>query len=248
MGIPFDELPYIQWLDDSGQARQLRPSVMTSETVSLESDVTEHPVEGGVDITDHISVKPAALTLELFFTDTVSRQDILGPKFPDLLEKELDIPDPPGNGLFATATSTTNLINAAVGLFASKKIYHAQYFDRPNKPRILEAVEVLDDLRNKGTLVSVKTSNFGLYEELVIQIVTLVSDNTTGKNGGKISLNLKRIRFVQSDITLALPIGPVRTQTKKDAGKGGKTVEPPKSSSLKKTSDASGLTRPGSGL
>jgi hypothetical protein len=242
----FEDLPCLEWRDSSGQARRLYPNVMTSETVSLESDVTEHPVEEGVDVTDHISPKPVSLTLELYFTDTVTRPDVAGN--PAVLSKTLELPDPPSLGLFATVTSTTNIINAIGDLLGGeKKKYVASYYEAPSISRLHEAQAILERLRNEATLVTAFTS-IGVYEELLVQIVTTVVDNTTGKNGGRISLNLKHIRFVQSDVTLALPIGPVRAQPKKDAGKGGKTVEEPKGSALKKTTDATGLTTKGSGV
>jgi hypothetical protein len=237
----------LEWKDASGQARRLYPNVMTSETISLESDVTEHPVEDGIDITDHVSPKPVALTLELFFTDTITRLDIAGS--PSMLERALEIPDPPGVGLFATVTSTSNLVGALGDLLSGnqKKTYVASYYEAPSISRLLEAQGIIETLRNEATLITAFTS-IGVYEELLIQTCSTVVDNTTGKTGGRISLNLKHIRFVQSDITLALPIGPVRAQQKKDAGKGGKTVEEPKVSALKKSTNASGLTTAGSGV
>lgn len=246
-----EDLPCLEWKDDAGQAHRLYPNVMTSETISLESDVTEHPVEVGADITDNISPKPASLTLELFFTDTVTRPDIYEER-PDVLEQTLDVPEVPPLGLLTTVTSTTNLINAlgsAIGdlLGNTKKTYVATYYSEPAKRRILEAKDIIEDLRTKGTLITAFTS-VGVYEEMIVQVATVVVDSTTG-NGGRISLNLKRIRFAQSDVTIALPIAAVpRAQPKKEAGKGITTVPEVKSSELKKISNATGLTKPGDGL
>jgi hypothetical protein len=243
----FEDLPCLEWKDSSGQTRRLYPNVMTSETVALEADVTEHPVEEGVDVTDHVSPKPVSLTLELFFTDTVTRPDVAG--FPAVLEKKLELPDPPSLGLLATVTSTSNLLGALGDLIAGngKKNYVASYYEAPSISRLHEAQAILERLWQEATLVTAFTS-IGVYEEQLITLVTTVVDSTTGKNGGKISLNLKHIRFVQSDVTLALPIGPVRAQQKKDAGKGGKTVAEPKVTALKKSTNATGLTTPGSGV
>jgi hypothetical protein len=183
----------------------------------------------------------------LFFTDTITRPDIAGN--PALLFKNLDIPDPPGLGLLATVTSTTNLLNALVDFATEpvKKTYVASYYEEPSISRLTEAQGALETLRNEATLITAFTT-IGVYEELVIQTLSTVVDNTTGKTGGRISLNLKHIRFVQSDVTLALPIGPVRAQAKKDAGKKDAKVEGPKASAAKKTLDAAGVTTPGSGV
>lgn len=242
----FEDLPCIEWKDDSGQARRLYPNVMTSETVSLEADVTEHPVEEGIDVADHVSPKPVALTLELFFSDAVTRPDVMGT--PDILSKEIILPDPPKPGLLATVTSTSNLIGALTDLISGgEKKYIASYYEEPSISRLFEAQGILETLWQKATLITAFTS-IGVYEELVITNVSTVVDNTTGKTGGRISLNVKHIRFVQSDVTLALPIGPVRAQQKKDAGKGGKETTGPKVTALKKKTNGLGLTTPGSGV
>ncbi len=51
--------------------------VSISETHSLESEITQHPVEVGIDITDNIRNKPRPLRIDGVVTDTPSGLDAL---------------------------------------------------------------------------------------------------------------------------------------------------------------------------
>ncbi len=100
----------------------------------------------------------------------------------------------------------------------------------------------------RAVLVSVKTT-FTLYENVGILNAKISRNKDTG-DGADIVLELQKIRFVKSDVTLAtaLPKEP-RAQPKKQGGaQGTKPVEEPKSSVLKSLLDSTGATDQGSGL
>jgi hypothetical protein len=52
------------------QIAQIEVDVSVSETHETDCDVTENPVESGANITDHVQVKPARLTVEGLVSDT----------------------------------------------------------------------------------------------------------------------------------------------------------------------------------
>lgn len=52
------------------QIAQIEVDVSVSETHETDCDVTENPVESGANVTDHVQVKPARLTIEGLVSDT----------------------------------------------------------------------------------------------------------------------------------------------------------------------------------
>jgi len=221
---PFDKLPYMTWQDDAGHTNVLRPNVQVEESITLDSDITEHPVETGSDITDHIRSKPDMVEVEWFFSDAVTRSDVLDPH-PDIEQVELKAQDPAGLTL-ASLTSTSNLLTGAINLLTPKVKYFASFYVPPDKPRYVDAYDKLQELRNNATLVSIKTTT-ALFDEMAIESVSISRTNGEG-NGAKIGIRLKHVRFVQSDITLAVPLPKdARAQPKKDAVTGGPCGPPP---------------------
>ena len=57
-------------ISDGTTIREMGIDLVSSETHVFESAVTEHPVEAGSDITDHIRALPLKLTLTGMFSDT----------------------------------------------------------------------------------------------------------------------------------------------------------------------------------
>lgn len=243
--MSLERLAYLEFVDDSGQTRRLRPNVMSEEEINLSSEVTEHPVETGANISDHNRAQPDEVTVQFFFSDAITRVDILSPR-PEIEFTEITAPEPT-LGL-ATLTSTSNLLSAAIGALTPKQRYIVPVYADPDKPRLIEAYEIIQDLRAAGKLVTVKTT-VDVFEDMAIMTAVLTRNSGTG-SGGNIALTLKRIRFVQSDVTLSIPLPKdARSQKKKSAGNEVPFGPPaPKASAMKKTSDGAGVTVPGSGL
>jgi hypothetical protein len=243
--MPLERLCYLEFVDDSGQTRRFRPNVLIDEEINLSAEVTEHPVETGANISDHNRAQPDEVTVELFFSDAITRVDILSPR-PEIEFVEIKVPEQPLS--LALLTSTANLLSTGIGLLTPKQKYIAAVYADPDKPRVIEAYEIIQDLRLAGKLVTIKTT-VDVFEDMAIMTAVVKRNSGTG-NGGNITLTLKKIRFVQSDVTLALPLPKdARSQKKKSAGNEVPFGPPaPKVSAAKKLTDGSGLTQPGSGL
>jgi hypothetical protein len=66
----FDDLTSV--VDTGGPQAVFTMDVSVSESHSLQSDITEHPVETGSDISDHIRNRPRVLSIQGLVTDTPS--------------------------------------------------------------------------------------------------------------------------------------------------------------------------------
>lgn len=61
---------YLTWKPKSGSQKSLYFDVVTSETQTLSTTITEHPVEDGPDVADHMRRDLDAVTLEVFVSNT----------------------------------------------------------------------------------------------------------------------------------------------------------------------------------
>lgn len=243
--IDLDLLPYIEYKSDDGQVRRIRPSVQISEEISLSSEVTEHPVESSSNISDHNRAQPEEATVEFFFSNAVTRADIFSPPL-ETQQNELLVPE--SNFDLNTITSSSGLLATVIALGQEKKRYVANSFAPATKSRITEVFDVIQELRLKSQLVTVRTTTTVLEEMAMISAV-LTRNASTG-NGGNVTISFKRIRFVQSDVTLAIPLPKdARSQKKKSAGNEVPFGPPEaKAGALKRAKNKAGLSTPGSGL
>lgn len=230
--MPLERLPYILWTDDSGQSQILRPNVQENESIELSSEVTEHPVETGVNITDHVRLLPDKVTVAWYFNDAVLRADLLDNTRSQPIAKEIKVPAP-SISLF----SITGLATGAIGLLTPKEKLIALYYPAPTKPRYVQAYDIIQDIRAQGILVDVKTTT-ALFREMAIESVSFLRGSAEG-DGARVSIGLKKVRFVQSDITIAIPEPKTpRSKPPASSGKGVTTVPPPQESILSKTGGA----------
>jgi hypothetical protein len=209
---PKDELPYVEWIDDAGEAGRIYADVPESEDTESPAVVTQNPVEKGARITDHYRPENDQIQLELFFSDSPIRYDLTDVPSRDEIVT-LDIPQPPGPPLLSTA-ALVGAIGSLLGASGPPPIKQpVRKFARPLN-RVSQAFEQFRKIRDKGWLVNVRTTT-ELYEGCAITNIKKTRNAQTG-NGGKISLSIQQIRFVQSDVTIAVPLPSVpRAQKKK---------------------------------
>lgn len=60
---------YISWTDDSGQTYWYYPDLVLSEKWTEDATTTEHPVEQGADVIDHVRVELVKCELTIFVTN-----------------------------------------------------------------------------------------------------------------------------------------------------------------------------------
>ncbi len=252
-----DDLPYLEWTDPkSGAVSRIYADVITRESANLAAVVSKHAVEVGANITDHYRKDNETVSVEYYFSGSPIRGD-LDPGNPGANEvKELKYPPAPDNG--APILTPGGLTQAAVGGITNllglgpaplPKTLTVLAFDEQPK-RVQQTIETVRALQANGILVTVKTS-FGRFEDCGIISASPERSPEDG-DGGRIKFELEQLRFVSSDIAIALPLPeePRAIPKKSSSSAGTDAVDSGsgKSSTFKKITDSAGLTRPGSGL
>lgn len=180
-----------------------------------QAEATEHPVERGADVTDHVRVQNAKLTLEVYVTNTplgdadsprpgILLSTPLAPALPDRLPK---IPavlavktwNNPINGVgFEAIEPVTVDVAQDAPLpepFAVQTIQFAAEFDDVQAVR-----EKLLELQRSVQLLQVVTP-IEHYTDMVIEHVTMPRDAPEG--GASITVTFKQLRIVATKIVAA---------------------------------------------
>lgn len=208
-----------------------------SEQHGSESTVTDHPVETGANIIDHIRDLPSTLRIEGVLVD-----------FPLGLTRKTQATgslQAPGAGTSATGSITdpTKGLGAAAGsllpgfaqaaIFDRAPIVKVEPGTAAGDPRILvreadpgegfvgrakRILSQLEKLRTDGTLVQVQTG-LRTYESMAIQSITVPRDKSVA-GGFKVSIALRGVRLVESQTVAAMQPSTLRKASGKvDAGK-----------------------------
>jgi len=205
---PKNLLPYIEWDNFIGLAQRLYADVMPGVTIDLDADVTEHPVESGGVVVDNYRTLPEVVTMELFFSNTPTRGDLVTPGA-RAQTKRLEYPPGPGGASLLTPGGLTAAASAgvasALGMGESlPKSYQATIaFDFPSN-RSVQAFEIIQELRADATLVRARTT-LGILDQLLIKNAKFSRTHESG-DGTYLALELRRVRFATSEETVALPI------------------------------------------
>lgn len=205
---PKTDLPYIEWTEANGAVQRFYADVIEAEGLKLPAVVTEHAVEKGANITDHYRKQLEEGSFTMFLSGSPIRGD-LDPDNPGTLES-MKLPLKPAKrpSLFGVS----NLLNAgigaatdALGLGGPSEPTHMTVlkFDRQPK-RFDAALELVRRLQTEGLLITIKFT-FGRAENMGITDAAFSRSPEDG-DGGKIVLDAKQMRFVESDIALALPL------------------------------------------
>lgn len=165
-----------------------------SEAHEATAEVTEHPVEQGANIADHVRQNPQTLSLEVYVTNTPSN-DLGGRGSKETLELQYPRFEPPlaptpGSLFRAAKNATSGLVNSLLGGGPATSITvltFGEEFDR-----VKETHDTLLDLWNRGQTMAVVTST-QTYESMVLTRVSLPRDHS---GGASFNLDLKHISTV----------------------------------------------------
>lgn len=154
-----------------------------NEVHSLESEPTEHPVEDGSPITDHIDVKPDQITIDGIVSDTplnlgatlqgggTIAGQVIGRKIGGVLGQQ------------AGALGA----GALVGLLLNRSGSSTK-----------NAYDHFRDLQNKRIPFTVITG-IHRYENMILTSLTVTKDTSTGKSL-RFSASCKKIKIVQNEV------------------------------------------------
>jgi hypothetical protein len=236
---------YLAWGDPieapQNQLGQLHFDVVITEDHERTAEVTDHSVEQGVAIVDHVRPLPDRVTLEVFVSNTpISSPDA------QLAPLVLDIPQPGQGGFLAGGTS--QILADAASFIGLTKSYPTQLTAMVQQfsadtDYVQNTYNTLTQLRDTATLLTIATPR-QTYTNMIVERIAMHRDASTGTSA-TFELEFRQIRIVSSSIVDApLPsIG--RATPMANLGKKDPTPAPaPKQSVSVKTAALSGLTLP----
>lgn len=232
-----ENLPFIEWVDDAGDTQRLYPDVLLSEETTLAASVSEHPIEVGADITDHYRPENETVDLEMVFTDSGTRGDLSPNASGSIRTIPLTYPAAAEADLFQTFSPgglTRMGLNVLSPPTPLPKSVQAFGFD--TKPRRgAEAFDTIQQIRLGAKICKVSTTIID-FVDMVLISSKIRRDDSTDKTA--VSATFQRVRFVQTDVAIALPVEPRAQPAKKAGAQGTKPEEvEDKRSFLKKLID-----------
>jgi hypothetical protein len=205
-------------LPDSDQSLIVTFDQTTSEGHEFTCEVTEHEVETGSNIADHVKINPQGLTLELFVTNTPIED--LGRGAVTAIDLNLRPYQPPFS---LTPGGLTNAAVKFVGsLLPSSSLPSAVQvlaFDQPFD-RVKEVHDQLNVLFLEKATMSVVTS-LRTYDNMIMTSVSLPIDK---KGGASFTLSFKQVRTVTT-ASVAAP-KPLEKRGVPGAAKGSQATGP----------------------
>ncbi len=201
---PSNRTAYIL-LDDG--TSPIRFDVVTQETHTLVNDITEHPVESGANVTDHVRSQLDTIALEVFVSnapispfDRFSFGDVGSVKSLPFVGAGLDVDDP----RLANSSASTLQFDSATD-------------------NVSETYRALREAKENATLVTVVTPLWD-YQSMVIKSVSIPRTAAEG-DGAKMTVEFKQIRLVETKL-VAEPL-PTETRGTTAVDKGAKGATSP---------------------
>ncbi len=234
----------LNWEDDAGATVALIFDCDMQESHSTSNIVTEHPVEEGADIADHVRPQLKRYTVEGYVTDspTISQPDVVNRASFEQIELQL-----PTKGLQPNLGSLVSAGLDAIGGGSAPKVTMLRFDSFESRKRA--ALELLEDAADNARLIRVITP-MREYENMVIEGLDTTRSPDDG-TGATFTVSLKEIKQVSSDIVVAPEPSELLGAIKKAAGSKHASDDKEKIAEQKKSilaRGADGLTDLGDAL
>lgn len=193
-------------------------STVTSNSIDMSAEITDHYVENNFMVQDHMAIKPVVYTISGFVGEKVYRREL---QYTDQLERVLSKLTPIEAFLPGVSSYAQTVINAAAYIESSINRYKASFnryknfykdmtkknelnqndadendTERPEQNRIYNTFLGMMNNRQIGTLY---IPNVGKVENLLIQNVKMEQDESEYKS--RLVVELKEYRPVEVAIT-----------------------------------------------
>lgn len=195
---------YIVPDDDSG--RIITFDVIENELHESVAEVTDHPVEEGLNVTDHVRPLPDRFSL----TGYVSNTPIVPNPFTqrgeqtsfELKTPQWDIPiEPtPGSLYRAGLQAMSGLVGSLFG--GDERTVSILAFSEPFNA-IYETFEVLREFQSNGVLLQIITP-IRVYEDMILERVA--APRGAGDAGVSFGLDVRKLRIVESGQVASPPV------------------------------------------
>ena len=178
------------YVGDEVEQREIEFDAVLTEEHTGNATVTEHPVEKGSSITDHVRPEQERVTFEAIVTNTPTR-----------------LPKTHSNGAHERQTTQTlrttrRIRGIPVPVFAAAS---ALEFDG-DMDRPVDVWEALRDIRDNARLVTID-NGLRRYEDMVIDGLSTPRAAGNKRDVLKFNVSLRRLRIVESRTTAAKASG-----------------------------------------
>jgi hypothetical protein len=162
--------------------------------------ITEHPVEDGADIADHVRPQLRRFSVEGYVSDTPLLSNAGVVDQATFRGIELQIPEKPFKlGVSNALNAGISAIGNAISPTPAVKVLMLTFDSFKSRKRA--ARDILEDARTNARLVRVITS-LTEYENMIIEQIVITRSPDDG-TGATFNVSLKEIERVSSDITVA---------------------------------------------
>lgn len=213
---------FMTFEDDAGATVEVRADAVLSVKHSLKAEATEHPVEKGEDVADHVLPSLDRVTVEVFISNQPT--DPFADETGSFEIKTVEIPKyeprPPLNPAGALTSVVSGAIDSLLSSGGNVDITVLTFDNDINFAR--RFYEGMQDLQDNANLVRVLT-NVREYENMIIESIEPVRDRTTG-DGMRFVIEFKEIEIVQTEV-VAAPI-PEESRGFKKQNRGSKATSP----------------------
>lgn len=174
-----------RWTDKSGANVYLKFDAVTVVELTRESDVSEHPVEVGADVTDHVKARLPRVSVTAFMSESPLYSNDGVEKLADFRSVEIKMPKRVG---FPQA-----LGQGIREAFSPGKVSVQVLTWTDLRSRVREARDKLTDIQLAGTLISI-TDAAGDFDNLVIDRFSTIRALEDGR-GATFNLECRQIRL-----------------------------------------------------
>jgi hypothetical protein len=226
--VSSEAVAFLAWTTKAGEPRTLFFDVVTDLTIELNSSATEHPVERGANIADHVKKELDKVSFEAFVSnapieDTNGRGGAVK-SLPIRIEKyKAPLAPTPGAVFSALGSAARDAVGSLLGKkeaeYAAQVLQWETPFDAPS-----DTLQELEKLRDEVQLVNVFTTN-RTYESMFLESVQMTANADTG-TGRTFRLAFKELRQVEVRFTNAPKPTEIRAVAKVPKGTQGPTPLP----------------------
>lgn len=228
---------FVTYEDGSGREHSIYFNAVLGQTHEHTSEVTEHPIEDGSTVTDHVIQKNDRFTMEgVVSNEPITPDDNFGGNAHggEVVGVRLDVPsyEPP---LAPTPGALFSAVGSALkNLIMGKPEYYAQILRFGEKfDATYNVHNVLKEIKDTAKICTVHTSTI-LYESMILTGVSAPKVSSDG-TGLRFNLEFRKIRKVESLLVDApKPSIPAAAPKKPKGPQAGVPTPPAKKKSVAK--------------
>lgn len=218
---------YLSWTTDAGLSKSLFFDVVTEIGVELSSATTEHPVEDGVNVSDHVKKELDKVNLEVFVSNApIEDINDRGGRVSTIPIKLQHYKAPLAPTPGAVFNAIGGALKDAVGsLLGKKEEYGVQVLQWDDSfDAVADTLTILENLKNTAQLVDIFMSARD-FSNMFLEKIDLQKNAGTG-TGATFHLSFKEIRKVKVRLVNAPVPTETRAQLQKPKGAQGSKDAP----------------------